>query len=383
MQSSLTLLSFLIPLSVIALISILNALTFPRLKRTAPQQNAPLISVLMPMRNEAGIIEGSIKSLLNQDYPNLELLILDDQSTDASAGVALQAANADPRFKLLKGESLPSQWMGKAWACHQLSKQAKGDYLLFTDADVHWAPNAITALIHEAKRSQADLLTGWATQRTETWSERLIVPMMGFAIQAYLPIQAVHYIPFKFFAAANGQCLLFKREAYQAIGGHATAQNNILDDMAFAYAVKGKKLRLRAVETNGYIQTRMYRTWNQVRDGFAKNILAGHGNNIFILLLSTVFHWWLFILPALFAVFGLSTFATPVIHYALLAILAIAIRALTASVTRQRLRDSFLLPVSVILMTIIAMRSIHWHFTGGPRWKGRTIQHQVKASHSR
>jgi chlorobactene glucosyltransferase len=364
-------------LIVIALIAILNALTFPRLRKTVPQGNARLVSAVVPMRNEADVIAETVRSLLSQDYPNLEILLLDDQSTDDTVKIAKHAAGNNPRLKILNGESLPAGWLGKPWACHQLSQHANGEYLLFTDADVRWEPNGITALMREAERSRADLLTAWATQITETWTERLVVPMMGFAIQAYLPIQAVHHIPFKFFAAANGQCLLFRRDAYQHIGGHTIIKNNILDDMGLAYAVKEKRLRLRAVEANGLIRTRMYCNWNQVRDGFAKNILAGHGNNPILLFFSTIFHWWLFILPPfclLLSAFCFLPSAFNLLPSALyLTALSITIRALTAAVTRQRIIDSLFMPVSVLLMTVIAARSIRWHFTGGPQWKGRTI----------
>ncbi len=370
-------------LVVIALIAILNALTFPRLRKTAPQKNAPLVSAVVPMRNETDVIAEAVKSLLRQDYPNLEIILLDDQSTDDTAKVAERAAGNDPRLKILHGEPLPAGWLGKPWACHQLSQHANGGHLLFTDADVRWEPNGISALMREAKRSRADLLTAWATQITETWTERLVVPMMGFAIQAYLPIQAVHHIPFKFFAAANGQCLLFRRDAYQTIGGHAAIKNNILDDMGLAYAIKENRLRLRAADANGLIRTRMYRNWNQVRDGFAKNILAGHGNNPIILFFAAIFHWWLFILPPLFLLLSalclplsanwLPPSASCLLPSALLTALSLTIRALTAAATRQRIADSLFMPVSVLLMTIIAARSVRWRFTGGSQWKGRNI----------
>lgn len=368
------LLSIFLPLATIALIAILNALTFPRLSPARTAKNSPLVSVLVPMRNEADGIESAITSLLAQTYPSLEILLLDDQSTDHSAEIAQAAAKDDPRFKLLHGQALPPNWLGKPWACHQLSKNARGEYLLFTDADVHWQPEAISALIHEAERTHADLLTGWASQITKTWAERLIVPMMGFAVQAYLPIQAVHFIPYKAFAAANGQCLLFRREAYRAIGGHAAIQHNVLDDMGFAYAIKQNKLHLRGVEANGLIQTRMYHNWEQVRNGFAKNILAGHGSNSTFLILSTIFHWWLFILPFALTIRHLLAFEIhPAASFGLLTALGITARALTASVTRQRLTDSLLMPVSVFLMTVIAAQSIYWRATNKSQWKGRTI----------
>ena len=382
-----------LPLGIFALTAILNAFTFPRLRQKSgsapasdcaaksvsssafPLQNPlahPLVSVLIPMRNEADIIAETVKSLLAQDYPNLEILLLDDQSADNSAEIALKAANHDPRLRVIPGAFLPHGWLGKTWACQQLSEQAGGDYLLFTDADVRWQPGAVSALLAESRRTSADLLTAWPTQITKTWSERLVVPLMAFAVLAYLPVLAVHHLPWSVFAAANGQCLFFRRAVYQKIGGHIAIKKQIVDDMAFAYAVKRNRLRLRAADANGLIQTRMYHNWTQVRDGFAKNILAGHGNSVLLLLFSAIFHWWLFIIPWLILPYFLLS-AQSFIFPLFLITLGITTRALTAATSRQRIFDSIFLPVSVFLMTIIAVQSMRWHFSGGPQWKGRTI----------
>ncbi|MCS6993175.1 MAG: glycosyltransferase [Anaerolineales bacterium] len=365
----------LAPLLLFALIAILNALTFPRLRAAERRLDTlPLVSVLVPIRNEAGVIGETLRSLLAQTYPNFEVLVLDDQSTDGCADEARAAGGGDPRLRVLSGKALPTGWTGKVWACHQLSEQAAGDFLLFTDADVRWQPDALMALVSEAQRTQADLLTVWPTQITVTWSERLVVPLMAFSILAYLPVLAVHHLSWPVFSAAMGQCLLFRRNAYQQVGGHASISDRVLDDMAFAYTIKRHRLRLRMADGNGLIQTRMYRNWQQVRDGFGKNILAGHGNSVFFLLLSTVFHWWLFIVPwGGLAVSLFSRQLKQTIEYVLWVALALLTRALTAAVSRQRLRDALLLPVSVFSMTLIVFRALDWHFRGGPEWKSRRL----------
>lgn len=374
----LLLLSFL-PLLIFALTAILNALTFPRLRRKPNSQlpitnYQPPMTILLPMRNESAVIADTVRSLLAQDVSNLEILILDDHSTDNSAEIARAAAGDDPRLRVIAGKPLPPGWTGKVWACHQLSEQATGEYLLFTDADVRWGSGALSALMAEAQQTKADLLTVWPTQITRTWGERLVVPLMAFTVLAYLPVLAVHHLPWPVFSAAMGQCLLFRRESYLKIGGHAAIKNHILDDMAFAHAIKRNRLRLRMADANGLIQTRMYQNWLQVRDGFAKNILAGHGNSVPFLFFSTVFHWWLFVIPwFLFFAAILTGHFSLITDYCLLITLTLLTRALTAATSRQRILDALLMPVSVFLMTIIAFRAIQWRFTGGPQWKGRTI----------
>jgi chlorobactene glucosyltransferase len=358
-------LSFL-PLLYFALTAILNAFTFPRLRKSKSPNPTPQISVLIPMRNEAAVIAETVRSWLSQDYPNFEILILDDNSTDDSAKIAREAAAGDCRLTIVQGSELPAGWLGKPWACQQLAERARGSYLLFTDADVRWGPGALSALVGEAQRTNADLLTVWPTQISLTWAERLVVPLMALTIQAYLPILAVHHLPWAIFAHAMGQCLLFKREAYQAIGGHQAVKTAIVDDMAFAYAIKRRRLRLRAADANGLIKTRMYQNWNQVRDGFAKNILAGHANSLAFLFFSTVFHWWMFVLPWILAPGNW--------RLALFGLMGILTRALTAASTRQRVVDSALMPLSVGLMTVIAAQAIRWHWRGGPHWKGRQLK---------
>jgi chlorobactene glucosyltransferase len=291
-------------------------------------------------------------------------LILDDCSSDNTAAIALQAAHGDPRLHIVRGKSLPEDWTGKNWACHQLAQAARGDILIFTDADVRWEPSGLAAIVTEMQNTRADLLTVWPTQLSRTWAERLIVPLMGFATIAYLPILAVHHLPWSVFSAAIGQCLAFRREAYEFIGGHKAIRDVLVEDMALARAIKRAKLRLRGADGAGMVSTRMYSGWPEVRDGYAKNILGGHGDSLILLCLSIIFHWSLFVFPWVWFIFQ-------PIQGAILCSLGILIRALTAGVTHQRVQDAPLLPISVALLTVITWRALLWHFTGGPRWKGR------------
>lgn len=354
----------------ISAITILNAFTFPRLKSSAPTE-AISVSVLIPARNEAAVIAETVRSLLVQDAAQMEVILLDDGSTDGTGDLARQAAAGDPRLRVVEGQPLPDGWLGKNWACHQLSEQATGEFLIFTDADVRWSKGAISALVALAEEKQADLLTAWSTQETVTWGERLIVPLMALVILGYLPAPLVHHTPPSAFAAANGQCLAFRRAAYQRIGGHAAVRSSIIEDISMARLIKRAGLRLWMADGNGLIRCRMYRNWREVRDGYGKNILAGYGGRVSLLLLATVFHWLIFLAPLLWTIFGGIDRGWAL---ALLGI-GISLRALTAAVTRQRVLDALLMPLSCLLMTVIAARAIEWQWRyGGPRWKDRTIQ---------
>jgi chlorobactene glucosyltransferase len=366
-------------LSVIALISVVNTLTFSRLRRARPART-PFVSMLVPARDEAEVIGQTLSRLLNQSYPSFEVIVLDDGSTDGTLEQARQAAADDSRASVISGEPLPAGWLGKNWACHQLAGHAKGEILAFTDADVCWEPEALFALVYLMEKTGANTFTVWPTQETLTWGERLVVPMMMFAIIGYLPELCVRYIRWPVFAAANGQCLAFRRDAYQHIGGHAAVRANVVEDVGLARETKHKRLRLVMSTGNRLINTRMYHSWPEVRDGFAKNILAGHGGRPGILLLSALFHWLLFLLPwawlAIGWVVNLGS-GWPWFPLALIG-LGVGVRALSAAATHQRVGDALLLPISTVLMTLIAARSLWWHFRyGGPQWKGRLVVHKA------
>ncbi len=399
-------------LFVVFTIAVTNALSFPRLHLTQPLPAAelpssslkpipaepvatldgyaqsPPVAILIPARNEVKVIATTVTSLLQQDYPHLQLLVLDDHSDDGTAAAAQCAAGDDPRFRLLDGRPLPSGWLGKNWACHQLSEAtgpaaafasgpvAEPDILVFTDADVLWQPGAVGALVAEFQRSSADLLTIWPTQITVTWGERLTVPLMALAVLGYLPLRLAHDFYHPLASAANGQCMAFRHAAYAAIGGHAAVRGAVVEDVRLAQHIKASGLKLRMADGNQLLRCRMYVGWHAVLDGYAKNILAGHGNHAALLLLSTVFHWAVFIWPWLWLAAG-SHWALPAwpIWPTLLVALGIGARAVTAAATHQRTRDAVLMPLSVVLMTWIAARALWWRWRfGGVVWKGRILR---------
>mgnify|MGYP006921633845 CR=1 FL=1 len=169
------------------------------------------------------------------------------------------------------------------------------------------------------------------------------------------------------FAAANGQGLLYQRAAYKLIGGHTAGKNNVIEDIALARQIKTNKLRLRLADGNRLVSCRMYQNWSEVKLGFAKNILAGHGSSIPFLLLSTVFHWLVFILPWLW--FSATLDVWPLI----LLVVSVLLRMGTAVFTHQSPLDAVLMPLSVLLMSRIAIQSIWWEQRGTAQWKGRTL----------
>lgn len=366
-------------LFVLLAISMANLRMFPHLQISSSQIkhpiNYPAVSILVPARNEEDTIGQTVRLLLNQDYPIFEVIVLDDESEDCTFTVAQSTAAGDSRFRILRGVELPNGWVGKNWACHQLASEAQYDLLVFTDADVQWQPGALRAVVDEAIRNEVDSLTVWPTQKSVTFAERLIVPLMAFSIHAYLPIWLVHNTSHSSAAAANGQCLVFHRDCYNAVGGHAAVCNTVLEDVKLARLVKAKGMSLRMAEADQLLTCRMYSGFKAVVSGFAKNILAGHSGRISLLLASGIFHNLLFVLPWVWLLWG---FLAPIpgwpIWPVIMATLGVSIRGITAYTSRQSISDSIWLPVSVLLMTFIAYRAVSMSIRNvGPVWKGRQL----------
>jgi chlorobactene glucosyltransferase len=363
-------------LGVSLLISVFNGLAFPRLRRRARGGGAPRVSVLVPARNEADRIAGTVRSLLAQDYPDFEVVILDDASTDSTASIALDAGGGDSRLRVVPGTPLPRGWAGKPWACQQLSQLARGEIFLFTDADVRWDPAALGATVDEFRRAKADLLTVWPRQTTMSWAERLVVPMILFGIIAYLPVWLVHRTRWPWLATANGQCMVFAREAYFAIGGHSAVRSEVLEDILLAQVVKRRGLRLRLADSAGLLHCRMYLDWPTVRDGFAKNMLATYGNSALRLGLMGALHWWLYVWPWLWLALGSAGSRgegwplIPIVQV----LLGLTVRTIAAAVTREKLSNVLWMPLSIMVTSAIGFRSVWWKWRyGGPRWKGRMV----------
>jgi chlorobactene glucosyltransferase len=344
--------------------------------------------VLVPARNEAAVIAGTVTRLLKQSYSHFELIILDDNSEDGTGSLARAAAGGDSRLRVIAGRALPSGWAGKNWACHQLSQAALGDILLFTDADTIWAEDGLAAVIDEMQRGRADLQTVWPTQITETWAERLTVPNMALVVIGYLPVLATHYLPLAAFGAANGQVMAFRRAAYDAIKGHEGVAGEVVEDVKLARRIKGACLRLRMADGNRHVSCRMYTDWPGVRNGFAKSLVGGHGS-VTGVILSILFHVVVFLIPSLWLLLGwlgpreFAVALEPVsltlpgwpVWPALLTVAGMAVRAVTATFTRQRARDALLMPVTVVVMTWISLLACWWQLRyGGPVWKGRLVK---------
>jgi chlorobactene glucosyltransferase len=250
-----------------------------------PPQHAPLISVCIPARNEERNIRACVEAILNQDYPNFEVIVLDDRSSDSTAEIlrnlTLESDNLlskpkeqAPSFQIVNGSDLPKGWAGKPHALFQASAVARGEWLCFVDADTFLAPATLSACYVKALETQADMFTIMTFQVTGSFWERTVMPLVMTALSAGFSPRKVND-PKRKDAIANGQFILIKRSVYAAIGGHASVKDNIVEDKAISEQVKWNGHRLIVADGMKVVRTRMYTSLPEMWEGWTKNIYLG------------------------------------------------------------------------------------------------------------
>jgi chlorobactene glucosyltransferase len=363
-------------LAILLLISFINLLTLKRLGKFPDPASTPRVSLLVPARNEARNIEGCARGLLNQDYPDFEVIILDDESTDGTGDILARLATEDRRLRVIRGQPLPAGWLGKNWACQQLSQAATGDYLLFTDADTRHDPAMLRDSIAAVLATRADLLSGMPQQIVKTWSEQLLMPILAWSFMAFIPLALAERVRAAFLSVSIGQYLLFRRSAYEQINGHAAVRDKVVEDFELARNIKRAGLRWRFVDATPRIHCRMYHNFREVFDGLSKNLFVVFGN-IFFFALAWSALIISFLEPQLILL--LALLGVPLPDKLLpLSILAIGQAILLWGLTDLRfgfpVRQAALYPVTIVLSVVIGLRSLFAHlFKRGVSWKGRPV----------
>jgi len=313
------------------------------------------VSLLVPARNEAAVLPTTLPTWLAQGAE--ELIVLDDGSTDATPRILAAAAGV----RVLTGSPLPPGWSGKNWACQQLAAAATGDVLVFTDADVAWRPGALERVIDELEATSAGLLSAWPRQRCETLGERLIVPLVDLLLLANLPHPLVRALPFASLAGANGQLMAWRRDAYERVGGHAALPAEVLEDVRLAQRAKGLRIPLTLCLGGPWVETRMYRGWRQVVEGFGKNVLAAVGGSPAALLAVWLLNLAAYTLP------WIVGWADP--RWWLLGAGGLALRGLANAKSGRPAWEALLQPLGPLAFTAVVARALSRR--GGYVWKGR------------
>jgi len=363
-------------LGVLLLISLSNLWALRRLSAYSLAQRTPRVSILIPVRNEIGNVVPCLGSLLSQDYPEFEVLVLDDDSTDGTGEKLAQLVAQDRRLTVLRGRSLPEGWLGKHWASQQLAEAATGELLLFTDADTRHQPGMLRAAVAALEAEKADLLSGFVRQEVVSWGERLTVPAVFWCFFSFLPLGLAHRVWWPGLSLTNGQFMLFRRRAYEAVGGHAAVRDNPVDDIALGQRVKAQRLCWRAVDAGEFIECRMYRSFREVLEGFTKNLFAVFGFRLLEYLF--VWLWMMLVTWEPLVVLGLRALGITLPHFATWpAALAIGQALVLWFIAISRLRFprylALLYPISISLFFFIALRSLVWTVAGRTTWKDRPL----------
>jgi chlorobactene glucosyltransferase len=250
--------------------------------------SVPRLSVVIPARNEALNIETCVRAACASTHPDLEIIVVDDSSSDGTASLAVQAAGGDPRVRVHSGAALPAGWAGKPWACQQGAQLATGAHLLFIDADVQLNPEAALSAAKVLEGKNLDLLSGFGTWRLESFWERAAIPVIGWFIRGAIHIEAVN-LPGRPEAFANGQFILVRRAPYEAIGGHAAVQAEVLDDVRLARAMKKRAYALGLYFAPELFSVRLYRGLGEIVAGYGKNLYEGMDRKPHVAIIALLF----------------------------------------------------------------------------------------------
>ena len=247
----------------------LRALRRPKKNSQLPQPS-PLVSVLIPARNEEDNIEACLQSLQQQDYPAFEIVVLDDNSRDRTAAIVNQIAMKDDRIQLLRGEPLPAGWAGKPFACYQLAQRAKGEWLLFLDADTTSAPHMLRSVMALALELKPSLLSGFPRQLASSLPQKIAIPVLYFIIMSWFPIWWLQRGKKPKPSLAIGQFLLFPKEDYWRIGGHQVVKGRILEDVWLGVETTRHGGRHIAIDLSPVFFCNMYRNLKGMSEGIIK-----------------------------------------------------------------------------------------------------------------
>jgi len=263
------------------LVALVNYLSFAYLPQQTSLTKEPFVSILIPVRDEEENIGRLLEQLSNIAYANLEIMVYNDHSADATENIIKHWAAKEPTIKVINGRQLPQGWLGKNYACHQLSRAASGEILLFLDADVSIKKDFLKRSIHHFQKHELQLLSIFPKQLLLSIGEKVSVPLMNWILLSLLPLQLIRKSKNEALAAANGQFMMFNAKTYKAIWPHELCKSHMVEDIAIIKLFKQKDLESDTRLGDSDISCRMYDGLDAAVEGFTKNIFQFFGNSIF------------------------------------------------------------------------------------------------------
>jgi hypothetical protein len=334
----------------------------------------PRVSVLIPARNEERSIGAALEAALASQGVELEVIVLDDHSEDATAPIVRRFASHDPRVRLLDGPELPDGWCGKQHACWVLAQSATHDLLLFLDADVRLAADGAARLVAFLQQSEADLVSGIPLQEVRTLPEKLVIPLIHFVLLGFLPLGRMRASRNPAYGAGCGQLFLAKRSGYAKVGGHAAIPTTLHDGIQLPRCFRAGGLVTDLCDATPIARCRMYHGGSELWRGLAKNATEGLGAPGLIVP-TTLLLFIGQVLPII--LLGLSLWMSPVAAVPAAAALACSYYPRLAGVVRfgQPLLGALFQPVGVLILLAIQWHAFLALILGRPRgWKGRAYR---------
>jgi chlorobactene glucosyltransferase len=363
------------PLLIMFLTSLINSLFGPMLRKGYETEHYPKVSVLIPARNEEKNIRNCLESIACNSYPDFEVIVIDDNSEDNTLRIIKECARKFPIISFMEGKPLPENWTGKTWACHQLSEVAKGEILVFTDADNTYNYRAITNTIAYMSKFNLDFISAFPEQRTQSFAEKLVIPMIDLIAYSFFILWSSLYVKFPIFIEANGQWLAVRKKTYTELGGHSTVKDKIVEDTELGRLFKKNRKRTLTAAGTGIVFGRMYDGFAGIWQGLSKNLfgIAGYNSALFFLLIlilafSTLSPYVLIFFSDICYVI----FSALIINIIWRMLLSWKFHGSTFLIS------TILHPISIIIFIGIALNSYIRSIKGNIEWKGRKIDPGIK-----
>ncbi len=359
-------------LSISLLIVISNVWLFPKVRNVVGNSTTK-ISLLIPARNEENNIEECVLSVLQQGGAVAEILIYNDHSEDRTGEILTRLSQQYPQIAVVPCRPLLPGWCGKNFACAQLASAASGDWLLFIDADVRLAPNAISSILAEARARNLTFLSCWPKFETVTVAEKILMPMLNFLVFSLYPsvltiLTTPQFVQNEKLGIAHGACMLFERASYEKFDGHERVKDQIFEDTRIAQLWRKSGMRGLCLDGQGFVHLRMYTSGREIWQGFQKNFFPAFKSQTSFWLF-IVMHFTIYLLQFILVVFN------PNSRYVLLILLVSCIRFLIALRFRQSILSVVFHPFAETLLLLLGISSWWRCISGkGVNWKGRSYQ---------
>ncbi len=337
------------------------------------RRRAPLVSVCIPARNEERRIGRLLESLSRQTHDRYEVLVLDDESTDGTAERVRRFVSRTRRIRLLAGKPLPSGWVGKPWACHQLSRRARGRWVLFVDADVWLEPDALERTLL-AVEGGADVYSPVPRLHAGGWLDVLAVPTLIYLLLSLLPMPWVldPRSPLYRYLGTNGQYTIWRRRAYDSMGGHAAVAGEIVEDVKIGWLAARRGFKIAYGNGSDTVHCRMYGSARDVGEGFSKNIYPFLGARVVAAVAGLSALFFLFVAPFAVLVAGSGPLFAQAVF---LCAAQWVVRVRQALQFRLSPLSAFLHPLGCLAFFVIGLNSMRWYlFRGHGTWRGRELR---------